>query len=508
MRRYLRTLAVLLLPILLLSACWQDDPEDDSDFLPMDEEEESTPSDEHVILPAAFSLPYVPDQTLDPLTCPDGMQQVIGSLIYEGLFQLDHQLQPQPSLCSSYTYDPATFTYVFQLRPGVSFSDGSPLTGSDVKASLNRAKSSIRYQSRLARVSKISATDTTVTVSLTSPNTGFPAMLDIPIIKAGTEKQAAPLGTGPYFFSPGEPDPSLVANQTWWQGDTQPVDRIHLTETSDWDTMLYRFTSHDVQLISADLTGSTPITATGNTSFQDADTTTLQFIGCNTTKAPLNDPAFRRVLLNGFNRSTVISAFLSAHGKATQFPVSPVSPFYPTELEQRYSREAVSAALAESGYTPGRTLTLLVNSENQFKVSIADFIAKSLSSSGIPVTIRTLPWAEYVAALHAGNFDLYYGEVRLTADWNLAPLLASGGSLNYSRWADPITDQLLAAFAAAPDQKISMEALCKHLQAQAPILPVCFKSTTVLMQTDVLEGLAPTAAQPFYQLGNCKIHLS
>ena len=37
--------------------------------------------------------------------------------------------------------------------------------------------------------------------------------------------------------------------------------------------------------------------------------------------------------------------------------------------------------------------------------------------------------------------------MRLTADWNLSALLGSSGSLNYGRWKDPQTDQLLADFA-------------------------------------------------------------
>lgn len=51
------------------------------------------------------------------------------------------------------------------------------------------------------------------------------------------------------------------------------------------------------------------------------------------------------------------------------------------------------------------------------------------------MTVTALPWADYTAALAAGSFDLYYGEVRLTADWNLAPLLATGGRLNYGGWS-------------------------------------------------------------------------
>lgn len=506
MKKRFIPLLLTLLSLFLLTGCWEDDlPEENPDqLIPFEEEQEEAPD---TSLPVNFSLSYAPEQTLDPINCPDGMQQVLGSLLYEGLFRLDHQFRPQPVLCSSYDYNPESFTYTFHLRPDIQFSDGTPLTGNDVKATLNRARKSARYSARLYQVTRITSSDSTVTVSLSGPNAAFPALLDIPIVKAGTEKQAAPVGTGPYLLSPDAASPQLVINQLWWQGAGQPVDRINLTEASDWETMLYRFTSHDVQLITADLIGEESTTTTGNISFLDTDTTTLQFIGCNTRRAPLDDAGLRHALWLSFNRSTVISAFLSGHGQPAQFPVSPVTGLYPTDLELRYAKEAFPTALESSSYRKGRTLTLLVNAENPFKISVADYIARCMTSGGVPVTVKALPWENYLIALRDGNYDLYYGEVRLTADWNLKPLLGTGGSLNFSGWADPMTDQLLASFAASDDPAQAMKALCSHLKTQAPILPVCFTSTSVLVHSDVVENLHPTATEPFYDLKNCEIHL-
>ena len=166
-----------------------------------------------------------------------------------------------------------------------------------------------------------------------------------------------------------------------------------------------------------------------------------------------------------------------------------------------------AAALAESGYEAQRPLTLLVNEENGFKRAIADQLAESWTAGGVTVEVRALPWEEYAAALSAGNFDLYYGEARLSADWDLSSLLEPGGSLNYGHWSHPDTSALLAAYAASEQREAAMKALCAHLRDQAPLLPVCFKSTSVLTQANVVEGLTPTAAEPFYNLGACTIHL-
>lgn len=504
-RLWKRLWVLCLVPVLLLSGCWEE-PEDGGLVSPP--AEETTPSETRVTLPDAFALPYDPDQTLDPVTCTDGIQQVVGALLYEGLFQLDETLTPQPRLCGGFTYDDASYTYVFSLRPGVVFSDGSALTANDVAMTLRRAMTSQRYAARLAGVASVTAGDGAVTVVLAGPNTGFPALLDIPVVKAGTETGRAPVGTGAYYHATDENGPCLLANPLWW-GGAQPLTRIGLAVADSQESVLYQFTSHDVQLITADLTGTSPISASGNISFQDAGTTILQYVGFNTLRPPFDSPAVRRALGLGINRDMAVGAFLSGHGAAAQFPVSPLSPLYPAELETLYSYDAFSAAMAEAGLSSGtpRSATLLVNAENSFKVSVAEYLAQSLSAFDLQLTVRALPWETYTAALAAGDFDLYYGEVKLTADWDLRLLAGSGGSLNYGGWSDPQTDLLLSAVSAAGDRSAALSRLCARLLDQSPILPVCFKSTSVLVQTGVVEGLSPTMADPFYNLPRCTIHL-
>ena len=138
---------------------------------------------------------------------------------------------------------------------------------------------------------------------------------------------------------------------------------------------------------------------------------------------------------------------------------------------------------------------------------MASYLASSLSAFDLQIEVRVLPWEEYMAALSTGDFDLYYAEVKLTADWNLIRLLGTSGSLNYGGWSDVQTDRLLAQYASAGDRAAAMEALCAYLQKQAPILPVCFKSTSVLYQTGVVENLTPTMQEPFYSLSSCVIRL-
>lgn len=508
-QRLCALLLVLALSLTTLTGCWEEPAPEDGNFIPTESEAEEPAPESKTVLPTDFTLPYASRQTLDPVACPDGMQQVVGSLLYEGLFRLDHQLEPEAVLCGDYRYDPEALTYTFTLRSGAAFSDGSAVTGEDVAATLRRAMTSDRYRARLYQVSSVTASGSVVNVRLSSPNAGLPALLDIPIVKAGTETSLAPIGTGPYCFTLEENGAASLTPNPHWTGGSLPLDRICLSEAADRDTMLYQFTSHDIQLITADLTGADPITATGNISYQDADTTILQYIGFNTQRPPFDQPALRAALAAGIDRSSVISAFLSGHAAAAQSPVSPVSPLYPHSLDVTYSYDAFAAAMARAGYDTGveRTATLLVNEENTFKVSVAKYLAASLSAFDLKIKVQALPWEEYTAALAAGDFDLYYGEVKLTADWDLIRLVGTSGSLNYGGWSNAQTDLLLSQYASATDRAAALEALCAHLRQQTPIVPVCFKSTSVLLQTDVAEDLAPTMTEPFYDISSCVFHL-
>ncbi|MBR6738210.1 MAG: hypothetical protein IKL99_00910 [Oscillospiraceae bacterium] len=217
MKRRMLSLLSFLLALLLFAGCAKIEEEESwQDELPPMEEEES--EEQEALLASTFTIPYLSNQTLDPITCPDGVQQTVCALIYEGLFVLDEAFEPQNLLCESYSFDSEKLTYTFTLRENVSFSDGSTLSAQDVAATYRRAMTSERYGARFRDVAAIRATDSrTLTVTLGRANSRFPALLDIPIVKSGTETMAVPSGTGPYLWVNSSDGAALIANAAWWQ---------------------------------------------------------------------------------------------------------------------------------------------------------------------------------------------------------------------------------------------------------------------------------------------------
>ena len=134
--------ALLALCLTVLTGCdWSDNTDDIFGTLTDYYNVENKDKDKDVKL-TSFALPYLKGETADPITCPDGAQLTLGTLLYEGLFALDGQFEAQPALAESYTYDASRYTYTITLR-AASFSDGTSVTARDVVNALRRAQNDL-----------------------------------------------------------------------------------------------------------------------------------------------------------------------------------------------------------------------------------------------------------------------------------------------------------------------------------------------------------------------------
>ena len=217
--------------------------------------------------------------------------------------------------------------------------------------------------------------------------------------------------------------------------------------------------------------------------------------------------ALRSAIAGAIDRGTITTGYLAGHAKAARFPLSPSASLYPAEMAEALASPSLAATLENAGVTDSRprTLTILVSESDSFKVSIADYLSRTLSGGALTIKVRALPWNDYLTALQNGNFDLYLGEVRLTADWDISPLVRTGGALNYGGYADEQCDTLLDTFLQSESEETA-RTLYRYLDQSAPIAPIAFRTSSVLTPSGLIDGLTPTASSPFYGLANWVVH--
>ena len=453
-----------------------------------------------------FALAVYPSYSLHPVLAENRANLTLAPLLYEPLFRLDEGFQAVPVLCRSYTASEDSLSWTFTLRDNVTFSDGTPFTGEVVAAALNTARQpGSRYAQRLRDVTAITAGEQELTVTLSRPNGDLPALLDIPIASGTGDR---PAGTGPYALSGEGDELSLTARSGWWQNKSLPAREIPLKTVERSDDLLSSFASGDIGLVDVDLMGTNSLGYSGSYEVWDYATTDLLYLGFNTQKGLCQRAEVRQALARAVDRDSIVQVDYARHAVASALPVHPNSPLYDQASAQALAYDPEEAVdQLEQLRLLGRSLTILVNSENSAKAAAAQRIAYQLEAAGMEVTLTKLAFEDYTAALAAGDFDLYLGEVVLTADFDLSPLLSSAGSLNYGGWSEEQTDGLLSIFrgASGSPRTSAARALFTHLAEQVPLVPICFKNGSVLTQWGRLSGLAPVRGNVFAQLENWSI---
>jgi glutathione transport system substrate-binding protein len=121
----------------------------------------------------------VPDNLtgLDPADLNDNLSQSAARLMFEGLYMLDEHMKLQPQLAESYEATEDAKEFIFHLRKGVTFHDGTPFNAAAVKASFDRAGNPENHLKRQSLFVMIDHTDTvddyTVKVALKYPFGAF-----------------------------------------------------------------------------------------------------------------------------------------------------------------------------------------------------------------------------------------------------------------------------------------------------------------------------------------------
>ena len=205
MRRLCSILLSLFL-VLTLAACGGPVQEPGSASGPPPDASQETPPP--VDIP--FSLAAYPSYSFHPVLALNRANLTLAPLLYEPLFQVDAAFRAVPVLCQAHTVTEDKLCWTFTLRSGVTFSDGTPLTGEVVAAALELARQpESRYAQRLRDVSAVTAAENSVTIYLRRPKGDLPVLLDIPIALSGEDR--AP-GTGPYVLAGTEDDLTLSVN--------------------------------------------------------------------------------------------------------------------------------------------------------------------------------------------------------------------------------------------------------------------------------------------------------
>jgi peptide/nickel transport system substrate-binding protein len=423
---------------------------------------------------------------------PDALNPLLGQqdpvdreflpLLFAGLTRLGPDGQALPDLAERWDVSPDGRTYTFTLRPGLRWSDGTPLEAADVAFTYGAlaapdfpADPDFLAPWRAVRAEALDAR--TVRVTLTLPWAGFLEAASLGIVPraafAGTSGRGwrshpfnvAPVGAGPYrVASFTAQELALVPNERY-HGP-----RPHLTDVR------FRFYETLPAAQQAVLAGEADglalrgggdlATVRANPEFavyQRPDYARGVMLWLNTTAAPFDDKAVRAAAAAAINREALVAA-LGGAAEPARGPLPSTSWAYADLPFPAYARARADSLLDGAGWRQGAggerlkggaalSITLATN-DDPARRAAAEAIARDLRAVGFRVQVEVKPWAELARdELATRKFQaVLLGQWTPTVDPDgLRDLWGSDGVANLAGWRDSRADELLLHGAALVD---------------------------------------------------------
>lgn len=426
---------------------------------------------------AASSQPV----SLAPGKISDGGSIFVQDQIYDRLLEFKPgTTEVEPSLALSIRANKDSTVWTINLRPGVSFHDGTPFNADAVKFNFDfwwddtrptfvKSGNSIwpdifsAYKSGKDPVSLVKSVDVvnslTLKVSLSSPMANFDEIMatgyfgiasPTAIKKAGEDKygtaSVGAVGTGPYVFKSWQTGDRVIleANKNYWQKGLPKNPGAIVRVIGDVAARIAELRAGNVDILPqgaipydnlAALKGDPKVTPIFLPSFNVGYLGMNQAKEFNGAKNPVADLKVRQAIAAAINKKAIVEAFYGEYGVTNPFlPALTMDWSYSKNVKDYvYNPEAAKKLLADAGYKDGVSIELwyMPVSRPYYPNAkpIAEAMAKDLAAVGIKAELKTKDWGAYLDDADAGKLQVYM--LGWTGDYNdpdnfYSPLVGPG----------------------------------------------------------------------------------
>ncbi len=409
--------------------------------------------------------------TLDPNSSGLLIEREIFYNIYDSLVAIDPQINIKPALATSWdTPDPKT--YVFHLRTGVKFQDGTDFDAEAVRFNIDRYlndSKSLR-KSELASVDSVEVKDAqTAIFHLKRPDATLLAQLvdragmilsPTAIKKLGDDLTRSPVGagSGPFQFVEWKRQDHLTVkkNPGYWRKDKEGtqlpyLDQITYLPNTNTDAFASGLKTGDFDFAQT-IPGKDVATVKSDASLAYREIPELGWRGMevNHGAPPFNDLKKAQAVAAALDRAQILKNVQFNVGQVGYGPLSPVS-WAHDPSERIYDKPDVDKAKSLAGGPFEFTLLTDTTPEG---IQTATLIQSQLAKAGITVKVQPTEFGPLTLNTRQHNFQaaLSGWSGRIDPDGNMFAFFRTGGSFNDGQYTNPKVDQLLGDARSASDR--------------------------------------------------------
>lgn len=431
-------------------------------------------------------------------------------LIQSTLFTTDIDLNFVNDLATSYDCSADGLTWTFNIRDDVKFTDGEPLTASDVAFTILGIRDNEAAEADLSMVADAVATDdTTCVVTLTKPFNAFLYTLAVvgivPEHAYGPDYGQNPIGSGRYMLEQWDVGQQVIlkANPDYY-GEAPNIDRV-----------VVLFMEEDASLAAA-MSGEADVSYTAATLAGNANIADYELLVCKSvdsrgislpcvptggqkkdgvnTYPTGNDVtsniALRKAINHGVDRSVMIDNVLEGYG-TDAYSVSDGMPWSSDAMKVDFDRDLSRQLMEEDGWALGAdgiyakdglraSFQLYYSASDSVRQALANEFANQMAEIGIEVKPLGASWDEIYE--HEYDTPVLWGW-GANSPIEVYTLHCGTSAGNYAVYENASIDEHLDAALAAT----TVEASYPEWQAAA---------------WDGTQGFAPQGGAPWVWLAN------
>ena len=404
--------------------------------------------------------------------------------IFDTLFNLDYntfEVIPELSLAVNWDQPDASTTNI-EIRQGVVFHDGTPLTAHDVKFSLEMSGSSPSVAAILGMLDRVEVHDD-YNLTVYTEFDFAPIIRHLAHAASGITSKAYyeavgedglrehPIGSGPFKFDMwalGE-RLELTRNEDWW-GNVPVIERIIIREVGAPDVRLVEVETGHADLALDIAPADVPrAEASPDVVLLRRPSLSIGYIGFNVLADHLSNPLVRQAINYALDSHAIVEHVFMGLGQPIDGPMAPIVWGYAQQEPFTTSLDRARELLEEAGYntTPGEaggfSTTIWYNDNNPQRGQISEMLQFTLAQLNIDVDVIGVEWGQYLADTAAGEHDMFIlGWVGVTgdADYSLFPLFHTslfGDAGNRTFWGTPELDELLERGRSETDPAVRLE---------------------------------------------------
>ena len=366
--------------------------------------------------------------TLDPAEAWDDSSAILISNIFNTLVALDPKtMEIVPSLAVSWKSKKNGKVWIFKLRKGVKFHDGTVFNADAVLFSFRRQmdiNSKFRYYNFpmffevfpfLKDVRK--SDQYTVIFTLSESFYPFPSTLTVDCASIVTPEavkkfkknfRSNPVGTGPFKFVSWTKGKrvALEANRGFWKGEPK-IDKYITIIDMNFDNLLSMFMNQRIDiLLSYSISKIVSLKKLKWVSVSLTPSLTTNFLALNLKNKYLKKIRVRKAINHLWNKKILKLVFQDFADPLCTLIPNGISGYdcaldkYPSSIKKAQS------LLEKEGLEKGFRLNLLISDDSQLELQMMKLFSRNLKKLKIDLKILRVSYEEYSKRVSTGDYDL------------------------------------------------------------------------------------------------------